>query len=245
MLLFMAVTLLAVALPRIGAVVHWLLALLVAGFFQGLTPTVTLLLVAPLLGLGALYWFGRPRPRKLALAVAAGLPLLTLVIAGAAPAVRVSQRVDDGNRQARLVRGNGVSLIWAPVGPGWPSAGYDWYEAQEACRYLRADGLAAAAAPQDVWRLPTVAEAVRSMARHGENSGGAWDAAGGEATYATTPDKESPLWDVHSPVIYYWTATEVDAENASIIVYDGRVWARAKQLRLGSLGFRCVREPGA
>ena len=28
-------------------------------------------------------------------------------------------RVDDGDRGARLIAGNGVTLIWAPAGPGW------------------------------------------------------------------------------------------------------------------------------
>jgi hypothetical protein len=83
------------------------------------------------------------------------------------------------------------------------------------------------------------------MARHGQNSGGVWDADAATAHYETTPDKESPLWDVYSQVIYWWTATEVDEDRAYIIVYDGRVWPRDKQLRLGYLGFRCVKEPAS
>jgi hypothetical protein len=34
----------------------------------------------------------------------------------------LSSRYDDGNRGARLIEGYGISLIWAPAGPGW-SAG--------------------------------------------------------------------------------------------------------------------------
>ena len=64
-----------------------------------------------------------------------------------------------------------------------------------------------------------------------------------EATYETPPDKESPLWNTHSQVIYWWTATEVDEGQAYIIVYDGKVWSREKQLSLGYLGFRCVKQP--
>ena len=81
------------------------------------------------------------------------------------------------------------------------------------------------------------------MARHGQNSGGVWDAAGAEATYAVKPDKESPLWDVHSPVIYWWTATEIDESHAYIAVYDGQVWPRARDLNLAYLGYRCVKPP--
>jgi len=31
----------------------------------------------------------------------------------------VLTRIDDGGRGARLIEGNGVTLIWAPAGPGW------------------------------------------------------------------------------------------------------------------------------
>jgi hypothetical protein len=199
------------------------------------------LLIAPLVGLGALYWFGRPQPRKLALSLVVGLPMLTLIISGIGPVIRVSQRIDDGNLQARLVQGNGVNLVWAPDGPGWPRTGENWYEAQQVCQHLSEDGLALAPAPLDIWRLPTVDEAVRSMARHGQNSGGVWDADIAKATYNTTPDKESPLWNIHSQVIYWWTETEVDEDRAYIIVYDGKVWPRAKQFAPAYLGFRCVK----
>ena len=91
-------------------------------------------------------------------------------------------------------------------------------------------------------RLPSVDEAVRSMSRHGENSGGVWDPRRADATYEIRPDKESPLWNMHSPVIYWWTSTEVDEKTAYIIVYDGRVWRRNKQNRPGYRAFRAVKE---
>ena len=222
-------------------VISTMLALVIAWFFDALTNTVTLFLMVPLIGLGALYWFGRPQPRKIAILLAIGLPLLTVAIAGIGPILRVSQRIDDGNLQARLINGNGVKLIWAPDGPGWPRTGTNWDEAQEICQYLSDNGLTVTPAQQQIWRLPTVEEAVRSMARHGLNSGGVWDAETAEATYQTTPDKESPLWNTHSQVIYWWTATEVDEEHAYIIVYDGKVWPRAKHFSPAYLGFRCVK----
>ena len=243
MLIFMGVTLVSISWPRFGGGVHVILALLAAWFFQALTNAATFLLIVPLIGLGVLHWLGRPQPRKLAVSLALGLPILTLTIFGTEPVLRVSQRIDDGNLQARLVHGNEAALIWAPDGPGWPRAGADWYEAQQVCEYLGEDGLTPAPAPQHIWRLPTVDEAVRSMARHGQNSGGVWDAEITKATYETTPDKESPLWNTHSQVIYWWTATEVDEEHAYIIVYDGKVWTRSKQFGPAYLGFRCVRRP--
>jgi hypothetical protein len=243
MLIFMGVTLVSIGWPRLGAGLHAILALLAAWFFGAWANPITLLLVVPLVGMGVLYWFGRPRPRKVAISLAIGLPLLTLCISGIAPVLRVSQRVDDGDLQARLVHGNGVDLVWAPDGPGWPRAGADWVEAQRVCQHLAPDGLTVASMPQHIWRLPTVDEAVRSMARHGQNSGGVWHAETAQATYQTRPDKESPLWNVHSQVIYWWTATELDAARAYIIVYDGKVWPRAKQFGPAYLGFRCVKRP--
>ncbi|MCA9924985.1 MAG: hypothetical protein KC421_21570, partial [Anaerolineales bacterium] len=50
-----------------------------------------------------------------------------------------------------------------------------------------------------------------------------------EAVYKTKPDKESPLWNIYSQVIYWWTATEEDEAHAYIIAYDGQVWPRLKQ----------------
>ena len=243
MLIFMSVTLISIFWPRFGGTLHVVLALFAIWFFQAFSNAATFLIIIPLLGLGALHWYGRSQPRTIAAALVIGLPLLTLGIAGAEPVTRVSQRLDDGNLQARLVSGNGVALIWAPDGPGWPREGSDWRAAQQNCQHLSEDGLILAAESQNIWRLPTVDEAVRSMARHGQNSGGVWNAENAQAVYATKPDKESPLWNPHSQVIYWWTATMVDAEHVYIIVYDGKVWPRTKEFGPAYLGFRCVKSP--
>lgn len=243
MLLFLLVTLAAIRWPRLGAGLYVLLALLAIWFFGGFSNAALLLMILPFVGLGALFWVGRPQPRKWAVLLVIGLPLATLILAGAVPAVRVSQRLDDGFLGARRVQANGVDLLWAPEGPGWPVAGMDWHVARQTCQHLDAEGLALDTAPQDHWRLPTVAEAVRSMARHGVNSQGTWEPSDATASYETTPDKESPLWNVHSQVIYWWTATEAEEEQAYIIVYDGEVWPRSKDFGPAYLGFRCVREP--
>ncbi|MCP4421025.1 MAG: DUF1566 domain-containing protein, partial [Chloroflexi bacterium] len=212
MLIFMGVTLISIFWPRFGGGLHLILALLAVWFFQAFSNAATFLIILPLVGMGGMYWYGRSQPRKLAVFLAMGFPILTLIISGIEPAIRVSQRIDDGNLQARLVQGNSVNLVWAPDGPGWPRTGENYHEAQRMCQYLTEDGLILASAPPHIWRLPTVDEAVRSMARNDRNSGGIWDAETAEATYQTKPDKESPLWNVHSQLIYWWTATEVDEE---------------------------------
>jgi hypothetical protein len=241
MLIFMGVTLISIYWPRLGGVLHGIIAFFAAWFFHAFTNPVMFLLIAPLIGIGALYWFGRPQPRRIAVSLAVCLPMLALIISGIEPVLRVSQRTDDGVLQARMVSGNGVELTWAPDGPGWPRIGADWFTAQQTCQYLSEDGLTPDSEPQHIWRLPTVDEAVRSMARHGRNSAGVWDPDTAQAAYQTTPDKESPLWNIHSQVIYWWTATEVDEKHAYIIVYDGKVWPRSKRLAPDYLGFRCVK----
>lgn len=243
MLIFMGVTLISIAWPRLGGGLHVVLALLAVAFFQAFSNAATFMLILPLMGIGAMYWYGRPQPRKAAASLAVGLPLLTLIISGIEPVLRVSQRMDDGDLQTRYVAGNGVSLIWAPDGPGWPRTGTDWYEAQQTCQRLTEDGLSLTSAPQYLWRLPTVDEVVRSMTRHGRNSGGVWDAENVKAVYETKPDKESPLWNIYSQVIYWWTATEVNEEQAYIMAYDGQVWPRSKQFGPAYLGYRCVKTP--
>jgi hypothetical protein len=241
--LFVGAGLIAIRWPRVGGGLHIAAGLWALWFFRAASPTLVFpFMVGPLVGIGAAYWFGRPQPRTRAIGVLCGLPMLTMLIFGIGPAWRVSQRLDDGDRGARHLPGNGVDLIWAPQGPGWPTQGVSWEEARRRCEYLTEDGLSLADQPQDIWRLPTAEEAVRSMQRHGRNCGGKWDATRLTASYEITPDKESPLWDVQSQIVYWWTATELDERRALMIVYDGKTWPRPKNFRPGYLGFRAGRD---
>jgi hypothetical protein len=57
-----------------------------------------------------------------------GLPVIVFAGMSAVMLPVVLGRVDDGDRGARRIEGNGVSLVWAPEGPGWnwqqPWGGY-------------------------------------------------------------------------------------------------------------------------
>lgn len=217
-------------------------ALFALWFFHASTATIQMI-VAPAVLIGLGFAYGRPSPKVWAYRVMTLLPLLTVLVVGAGPAWKVSMRVDDGDRGLRHLSANGVDLIWAPQGPGWPTQGMNWHDALERCKYLAEDGTSIADTPQDVWRLPTVEEAVRSQCIHGNNSGGNWDATTATASYSQSPDKESPLWDIGSQVVYWWTATEVNDEQAYIIVYDGKVWLRSKNFGPAYLAFRAVKSP--
>jgi hypothetical protein len=197
----------------------------------------------------------------------------------------VLTRVDDGDRSARLIEGHGVTLIWAPEGPGWnwrqPWGGYpswqsvalygvspvglgdkpgygrtgDGYEdavfATEAdmaqtnlCRYLNAEGTVLLATPQDIWRMPTTDEVVRSLVRHGANAGCAWAGAiRQQAPCDVQPDKESPLWATDHPSIYYWTADAYSEDRGYFVAYNGMVNAAYKLGGNPRHSYRCVKEP--
>ncbi len=49
----------------------------------------------------------------------------------------------------------------------------------------------------------------------------------GIANYNTKPDKETPLWNPHSQVIYYWTSEE-NNERAYLVAYNGYILDRSK-----------------
>ena len=242
MLLFMLISVTALrwrilALPILGGI-----ALAIALLPRHTRATVDWIVI-PLVALGLLYAFGNAQPRRWAMRCILGLPLITAAVCGAYPGWRAIHRLDDGNYGTRLIQGNGVTLVWAPEGPGWPSRHASWQDAKHTCEYLAADGLSLAEKPQGVWRLPSADEAVRSMVFRGRNAGGTWDPVLHRAHYRIRPDKDSPLWKVHSPVIYWWTDTEVDGGKAYRIAYNGAVWPFA-YLGWGNYwAYRCVRTP--
>ncbi len=108
-------------------------------------------------------------------------------------------------------------------------------------RYIDPIGTRLTRTIHDAWRLPTAAELVAVLSRHGANAGGRFDPGTGTARYAVTPDKEAPLWDPAAEVIYYWTATSADADHALDLSYSGRVRPVLKTTAQDYRGFRAVR----
>ena len=218
--------------------------------------------------------------------LAVGAPLLVALAVSAYWAPVLATRDDDGDRGARLIEGNGVTLVWAPAGPGWsrgihpdagdqqpapgpsvswndlalygvvpvgfgPKPGWEGRDAAEEemsstglCRYLGEDGLTLMGEPQDIWRMPSTDEIVRSLVSDGENAGCTWDGVSMKARCRVTPDKETPLWVPGWSPIYYWSADEYDQHEAyyvsyhgSIIAYQSKSWGNPRH------GYRCVRQP--
>ena len=110
------------------------------------------------------------------------------------------------------------------------------------CLYLSDDGAHLETTPQNYWRMPTTDELVRSLVRHGENAGCTWNQRKGRQPCAVTPDKETPLWNPHSPIIYLLSADEASPRESYFVSYNGGVYTRLKFVGMGSQGYRCVRD---
>ncbi len=224
--------------------------------------------------------------RNLRYIVALSPPLLTAIILSVLFGPLLVTRYDSGERHAERIEGNGVTLIWAPAGPGWnwrpwgdqgrwlswddialygapplgihvePKAESRGAHATQAdmvgtglCRYLSEDGTRLMAKPQDIWRMPTTDEVVRSLVRQGQSAGCTWDGISAEAECLRQPNKDTPLWAPDEAPIYYWTGDQFSAESAWYVPYTGGLryggmidhqpknWGNARH------GFRCVRDP--
>jgi len=142
---FLLLTLVGIRWPRIGG---WLIVVF-GGAFTVFFLNIHLadgrlsvgrdftgsLISAPLVFLGILLLIeGRNHKRRIAQGwtahgrwwrrnfwyLAAGLPPLAIFVVMSAYSLPiVLTRLDDGERGKRLIEGNGVSLVWAPEGPGW------------------------------------------------------------------------------------------------------------------------------
>ncbi len=242
MLAVMIISCIALRWPRSALPIFLTCCIGALWLFRRSTAAITLIAI-PLAVLGFLYYLGRPQPRRWAFRALLCLPLATALVCGAYPGWRVLHRYDDRNYGTRLITGNGLILAWAPQGPGWPSTHATWQQAQHACQYLTADGQSLAPEPQNIWRLPTIDEAVRSLVYRGRNAGGSWDPEQRKATYKVNPDKDSPLWMPHSQVIYWWTATPVNGDQVYRIAYNGYVVTANKKGWGDYWAFRCVSEP--
>lgn len=244
-IIFVSLAVIILRWKKIGLILHFMIAVASVWFFSGASFSVIgVMIVIPIIALGLVYYYGEPKPKKWAYRLLIIVPLIIILAISIPQGIKVSQRINDNNFGMRIVQGNGLTLVWAPRGPGWPDKGTSWDEAQRICKYLSEDGTVIMEEEQNIWRLPTVDEAVRSMLLHGENAGGIWDSFEKIAVYERTPDKESPLWDVHSKVIYYWTSeTSIeDGRKAYIIVYHGGVYEKMKIDGQSYLSFRAVKE---
>jgi len=251
-MLVISSALLGIKWPRVGGGIHMILGLflIVWWLWEQWPPKFTTLIHITILSgiclmfLGACYIWGKPESRKIAALIVVGFPCLISVVFAVVPLWRVLHRVDDGQRSIRDITENGVSLTWAPLGPGWPRSGNaNFKEAERIASHLSEDGMTISDSFMGIWRLPTVAEVVQSLTRDGKNVSGKWNSVKKSAYYDRQPDKETPLWNPTSTIIYWWTSSRCnDGSAAYVICYNGKVKKHRLNRRMGSLGFRAVRD---
>ena len=239
MFLPMAAALLALWRWPAGLAAHFLLAAAVFALV-GVRSAGGLYLGVPIVLIGLLHAWGRPTPRWLASRALLIIPCTAFVAAGAFGGWRALTRPATVDETTRVIAGNQVRLVWAGRGPGW-GEGRSWFDARDRCAHLTADAGGLDESPQGIWRLPTVDEAMRSMAYRGRNAGGTWDARPERATFRVLPDKEAPLWDPFSPVVYLWTADESAGQRAYFVSFEGRAFTRPKRASPQYQGYRCVK----
>ena len=151
----------------------------------------------------------------------------------------------------RLTLDAGVEIIAAQEGFENRHAAAKDMEETCICRYLSADGKTLMHEPQDIWRMPTTEEIIRSLVGGGENAGCIWDKDSGKADCVRQPNKDTPLWAPDEEPIYYWSADEYDEESAWYVPYTGGIryggviGHRPKGWGNPRHGYRCVREPYA
>lgn len=240
---FSGLAALSIAKPKIGASLFVAIGLLtnaVLFHFQNMAGFDLMLL--PCLLLAALFGFGSvPRP-KLAVWIVVSLPLLVMIVISLPLLIKVSNRVTV-IRNEPLVWATGVeTLVWAPPGPGWPDKGVTYANAQWICDHLSYDGRTISAKRLQFWRLPSIHEAEHAMTRHGKMAGCDYSGKPGWQPCQIQPDKEAPIWNPFSQVIYWWTASDDDRGDNLRISYNGYVLPVQKRLT-GYTAFRAVREP--
>ncbi len=240
-ILFIVLALTGIHRAKFGGILHLLFGGSLAWALRA--SGAGLLLSLPIIGIGMLYYFGHVQSRRVAIWIVIGVPLLTAIGFGIGPAYQTFTRTDDGYRGARLLTANGVKLVWASEGPGWANSGVNWYDAQKACAHLSEDGLSIVDSAINIWRLPTAEEMVRSGYRHGLNVGATLDTTTMTPSYDIRPDKETPLFDRYSMIIYWWSGTEADTSSAYLYSFNGHVFKKNKKFAAGNYGFRAVRNP--
>ncbi len=189
--------------------------------------------------------------RSYRLILVVGVPVLAVAIGPAQQLPALLARHDDGLRGMRTIEGNGVTLVWAPQGPGWnqrqPDGSYPSWNAIASygglgvglCGHLSEDGSSLLPEPIRAWRLPTADEVVRSLTRGGRNAGCSWDGRSPYATCVQPPDKETPLWAPDQPPIYYLTADIAGEQHALGVNYTGGITPHRRNA--AGVGYRCVK----
>ena len=240
-ILFIVITVIAVNHRRTGASMFIILGIFALFFFNSHSGRV--LIFIPMIALAAGFYFGEFNKvkKKIIMIIVILLPSIIILLFGIPLMYKTETRYNDNDFTERMIIGNEVILIWARKGPGFPETGTNWYDANENCARLSREGTEITDEEINMWRLATRDEIVRSLTRDDINAGGRINEMG-KAEYDISPDKETPLWDPYSQVIYTWTSEEKDDKSAYLVSYNGRILSRSKGSGPEYQGYRCVKD---
>jgi hypothetical protein len=186
------------------------------------------------------FYLGEFKRKKILILSLIIISSLIILSFGIPQLIKVENRYNDNNFGTRIIMGNNVNLTWAPQGIGFPlEVTTDWQTAKNNCARLNKEGTKLEDNKKNIWRLPTRDEIVRSMTRKNHNAMGFMDDFG-IAQYEVRPDKETPLWNPHSKIIYYWTNESKNEERAYLVAYNGYILNRNKNSGANYQGYRCV-----
>jgi len=221
---------------KIGSGLFIALGILALFFFDSNAGRVLILI--PLLLFASGFYFGDFKHKKIITISFTAIFILIILSFGIPQLIRVENRFNDNNFSLRFIEGNDISLTWAPQGVGFPLNGTTWQCANDNCARLNKQGTKLNS-EINTWRLPTRDEIVRSMTKKNNNVKGVINS--GNPQYEIKPDKETPLWNPHSQVIYYWTNESKNEERAYLIAYNGYILDRIKTSGANYQGYRCVK----
>jgi len=226
--------------PRLGAILFVSIGILLNAFLFGFRNAVGIQwILVPCLLIGMLFGLGDVPYRRWATGIVVGLPMAIILGIGIPLMWKVSHRLTEISNNSLFWKSGDVTLVWAPPGPGWPQSGVEHRQAEYISDHLTLDGRSLSKQPLHLWRLPTVDEAVLALNRGGKPAGCVFGGKPGFQPCKTEPDKEAPLWDPFSQVIYWWTGTD-DAKGKNLrVAYNGYVLPVSKRAT-GDTGFRAV-----
>jgi hypothetical protein len=238
-IILLTLSLIVINYKRLGFGLFIALGIFALFFFDSNAGRILIFIPMLLLALG--FYFGKFKYKKIIVLSFIIIPLLIILSFGTPQLYRVENRFNDNEFGLRIITGNNVSLTWTPQGVGFPLEGTKWPTATSNCARLNTEGTRLEDDEVNTWRLPTRDEIVRSMTRNNNNAMGFIDDSG-IAQYSIKPDKETPLWNPKSKVIYYWTSESKNEKQAYLVAYNGYILERNKDSGANYQGYRCVKE---
>jgi hypothetical protein len=238
-IIFLVISLIAINYKKIGTGLFIVFSIFAMFFFKSNSGRILIFIPLLLFALG--FYFGKFKSKKIITISFISIFFLIILSFGIPQLIKVENRFNDYDFGLRIVEGNNIELTWAPLGVGYPLKGTNWQTAKSNCARLSNNGTILLDNEINIWRLPSRQEIVASLTRKNNNSMGFIDEFG-VAQYKIKPDKETPLWNPHSQVIYYWTNESKNQEQAFLVAYNGYILGRNKNFGLDYQGYRCVKE---